>query len=60
MKWRTPHSNRPFIARNTTSRNDGTMTGQEVDEETGNGEGVEEKEEDESNDPKGDDLKRNK
>ena len=26
MKWGTPHSNRPFIARNTTSRNDGTMT----------------------------------
>ena len=29
MRWRTPHSSRPFIAGNTTSRNDGTMTGQE-------------------------------
>ena len=32
MRWRTPHSNRPFITGNTTSRNDGTMTGQEEDE----------------------------
>ena len=56
MKWGTPHSNRPFIARNTTSRNDGTMTGPEVGEEPEDDEG---EEEDESNDPKGDDLKRN-
>ena len=60
MKWGTTHSNRPFIVGNTTSRNDGTMTGQEEDEATGKGESVEENEEDESNDPKGDDLKRNK
>ena len=32
MRWRTPHSSRPFITGNTTSRNDGTMTGQEEDE----------------------------
>ena len=57
MKWRTSHSNRPFIARNTTSRNDGTMTGQEEDEAPEEGKG---EEEDESNDPKRDDLKRNK
>ena len=60
MKWGTTHSNRPFIAGKTTSRNDGTMTGLEEDEAPGNGKDVEEKEEDESNDPKGDDLKRNK
>ena len=55
MNWRISHSNRPFIARNTTSRNDGTMTGPEVGEESEDDEG---EEEDESNNPKGDDLKR--
>jgi hypothetical protein len=29
MKWGTPHSNRAFIEGKTTTRNDGTMTGQE-------------------------------
>ena len=54
MKWRTSHSNRPFIVGNTTSRNDGTMTGQEEDEAPEEGE---DEEENESHDPNGgDDL----
>ena len=53
MKWGTAHSNRSFIVGKTTSRNDSTMTGQEEDEAPGIGEDVEEKEEDESNDPGG-------
>ena len=56
MKWRTPHSNRPFIARNTTSRNDGTMTGQEEDEVPEEGE---DEEENEPHDANGKDSKKN-
>jgi hypothetical protein len=29
MKWGIPHSNRPFIEGNITTREDSTMTGQE-------------------------------
>ena len=56
MKWRTSHSNRPFIAGNTTSRNDGTMTGQEEDKASEKGEG---EEENEPHDPNGKDSKKN-
>ena len=56
MKWRTPHSNRPFITRNTTSRNDGRMTGQEEDEVPEEGE---DEEENEPHDPNGKDSKKN-
>ena len=55
MKWGTSHSNRPFIAGNTTSRDDGTMTGPETGAALGDGE-VEE--EDEPKSPEGDDPKR--
>ena len=54
-KWGTSHSNRPFIAGNTTSRDDGMMTGQETGAAPGDGEG---EEEDEPKSPEGDDPKR--